>query len=210
MRASLRALSVVAIVSSATSAAAAPSLWDGGLLPEESWGGPIIRTTMDAAPFLETSDRDIAHSADFAFLWDGGPLPEQRLAVTFARTATEVAPTSREIDETYVPLADEEVLASIAAFIERDLRAFVFLLDHEGNGTSHIGYPVSPGAQPEWAAIDQLPGPGELAGLVVPGRKFLVEDEDDLLDVHTASLTSAEGSSDSEQLDLALEGYEDR
>ena len=223
MRASLRALSLAAVVSSATGAGAAPSLWDGGLLPEEPRETTVIRTTIGAAPSVETSDRGTIRPADVAlttqFLWDGGLLPEQLGVAPIARAAVEVSSKggagSSDIDETYVSLADEELLASIGASIERELRGrFVFLLDHEGEGSSPVGhvwnYTVSADAEPDWAAIDQLPGAGDLAGLVVPGRKFLVEDEDDLPDVRTASLISAEVSGDSGQSNFALDGYEDR
>jgi hypothetical protein len=116
------------------------------------------------------------------------------------------------MDESYVSLADAELLASIAASMERELRALVFLHDHEGEGSAAIGYLSNhtglTDAEADWATLDQLPSPGDLAGLVVPERKFLVEDEDGLPDVYTASLASAEG--DSEQLNLVLHGYKDR
>ncbi len=210
MRASLRALSFAALVSSASSAVAAPSLWDGGLLLGESSGPTVIQTSSNAVPpHDKTDDRDLTALADFAPLWDGGLVPELPGGVTFASAATKVAPASHEIDESYVSLADAELLASITASIERELHAFVFLHDHEGDASAPIGYLSShPGwtdVDPDWAALDQLPSPADLAGLVLTDRTFLLEDEDLLPDVHTASLATVER----EQVHLVLHGYKD-
>jgi hypothetical protein len=208
MRASLRALSFAALVSSATSAVAAPSLWDGGLLPEESSGPTVISNAL--IPHDKTDNRDLTPLADLVSLWDGGLLPELPRAVTFASGSADVSLTAHEIDESYVSLADAELLASITASIERELRAFVFLHDHEGDASAPIGYSpnhaVWTDADPDWNALDQLPSPVDLAGLVLSDRSFLVEDEDDLLpDAYTVSLAVVEG----EQAHLVLHGYKD-
>jgi hypothetical protein len=180
MRTFVCALSLAAIVSSVSSATAAPSLWDGGLLPEY-----IQETTFDRA-------------------------------VTPRQAASDSA-IYRVVAETFAPVSDEDALASIAASIELDFTArFLVLLDHEGESSfpsiahlsSHI---VSGDAEPEWGAVDPLPSPAVLAGLVVPGQRFLVEDEDVLPDVHyTDSTVSAHPPADREEAKVALDGYEDR
>lgn len=118
------------------------------------------------------------------------------------------------VSAAFFSTSDYETLSSMTGFHDIDALAQADIVDADPASSQTFAHRLvenlSFTRDFEWDAVDLFPSPAVLAGLSVPDRRFLVDDEDNLPDVAHTGSTGVATSSGIVEAELALDGYEDR